>query len=319
MTFRPLRAIKEINEQLDELQTAAQAAEEEARFEIARSATNFSRKSQEVVDSTMSLSALLMRAGEVDEAKRLLAEVERDVRREEAELIETVHEVKAEGAIRRKRMTRLRLAKLLATAMLGASMVLFSAFGIAVASFIVDDDPSAVDQSASHQRSGRHGRARHGGSSMKTIEVAGVEMKLTRSQLVHLETLTSGKVDAEGLEVFLLGILPSDVAERVHAVLTQVGDNADPAKVLALGDSAKKKAAKTADARGPEAQPANEPSSEPSPSNESSPSNQPSQGSGSGNGGSSGGAEPTPEDEDETENAHTPNGLPSVSAPPAEA
>ncbi|HEU4481210.1 MAG TPA: hypothetical protein VFS18_04935, partial [Actinomycetota bacterium] len=110
MRFRPIRDLRELNRTLDELRCAHEAAEESARFELARSATRFSRRSREVVDSTMNLSAVLMRAGEVAEANRLLAEAHREVATEEAALLETVHYVEAEGAVRREKMTRLRLA-----------------------------------------------------------------------------------------------------------------------------------------------------------------------------------------------------------------
>ncbi|MBA2725376.1 MAG: hypothetical protein H0U53_05250, partial [Actinobacteria bacterium] len=74
MELRPLRAFRQADRNLKEELHAERAASEAARFEITRSATQFSRRSKEVVDGTINLSAVLMRAGEVDEANRLLAE-----------------------------------------------------------------------------------------------------------------------------------------------------------------------------------------------------------------------------------------------------
>ena len=213
MDMRPLRAYRRISEELTELEQAELAAEEYARFELAQSASRFTRRAQEVVDGTMSLSAALMRAGEVAEANRLLQEVERDVAVEEAALIETVNEVKVRGAISRSKITRLKLMKMVAAATMGASLFVFSAFSVAVASFLHESPESPG--SFSERDLGRTG----GWNGLETVTIAGVDVELTRSQANLYGKLTRGDVDSARLERFLMSILPSDLLREVRAAL----------------------------------------------------------------------------------------------------
>ena len=214
MDMRPLRAYRRISEQLSELEQAELAAQEDARFELAQSASRFTRRTQEVVDGTMSLSAALMRAGEVAEANRLLQEVERDVASEEAALIETVNEIKVSGAISRSRITRLKLMKMIAAATMGASLFVFSAFSVAVASFL--NESPETPGSYSERDLGRAGNA----SALETVRIAGVDVELTRSQAHLYSKLTRSHADSARLERFLMSILPLDVAREVKAALS---------------------------------------------------------------------------------------------------
>ena len=218
MEMRPLRAYRRISEQLSELERAEMLAEEHARFELAQSASRFTRRTQEVVDGTMSLSAALMRAGEVAEANRLLQEVERDVASEEAALIETVNEVKVRGAISRSRITRLKLMKMLAAATMGASLFVFSAFSVAVASFL-NEPPAGPGSFAERDL----GRGIHDSSALETVTIAGVDVELTRSQANLYGKLTRGEVDSARLERFLMSVLPLDLAREVQAALAKAG------------------------------------------------------------------------------------------------
>ena len=213
MDMRPLRAYRRISEQLSELEQAELTAHENARFELAQSASRFTRRTQEVVDGTMSLSAALMRAGEVADANRLLQEVEREVASEEAALIETVNEVKVRGAISRSRITRLKLMKMVAAATMGASLFVFSAFSVAVASFL-NESPEGPG-SYSERDLGRHGDE----SALETVRIAGIDVELTRSQAHLYGKLTRGDVDSARLERFLMSVLPSDLASDVKAAL----------------------------------------------------------------------------------------------------
>jgi hypothetical protein len=70
MNLRPVRALRELDRQLDELSAADRAAREWARFELAKSASRYTRQTKRVVDETMTLSATMMRAGEVAPKKR---------------------------------------------------------------------------------------------------------------------------------------------------------------------------------------------------------------------------------------------------------
>src|SRR5687768_10843965 len=109
---------------------------EDASFRIAASARDFSRDTQAAVDDKLNFSATLMRAGEVDAANRLLQEFHDDVREKEVALIEQVNEVKASEAVRRAGMTRVRLARVLAVALVGSSLLSFSAAGMALAGLV---------------------------------------------------------------------------------------------------------------------------------------------------------------------------------------
>src|SRR5688572_22772693 len=104
----------------------------EASYEIAKSARRFTTNAQAAVDDKLNFSATLMRAGEVEAANRLLKEFHDDVREEEVALIERVNEVKAAEAVRREGLTRTRLARLLAVAVVGSGLLSFSAAGMAL-------------------------------------------------------------------------------------------------------------------------------------------------------------------------------------------
>src|SRR5688500_15840653 len=89
-----IRDLREATGALKELVADDARHEEDAKLELTVSAQRFSQETREVVDDKLSFSATLMRAGEVDAATRLLAEVEAEVRDNEAALFEQVNEVK---------------------------------------------------------------------------------------------------------------------------------------------------------------------------------------------------------------------------------
>jgi len=250
-------------------------------MEIARSATQFSRRSREVVDGTINLSAVLMRAGEVDEANRLLAEAEREVRSEEAVLIETVNEVRAEGLERRTRITRLKLMKMLATAFLGGSLMVFSAFGVAVAKFLTDEPPAASAGEAHHRASSR-AKSASGLSSRasKRVLVPGTGMRVSlsaRELSAYLKMKNDPSVEPADLQAFLLALAPDDLANKLMTSVAQVVDETvqktAKAAVKIVEDS-------QGDAAG-EASPSESPSTQPSESpaeKEETPSPSPSEG-----------------------------------------
>ena len=217
MTFRPLRAFREINASLHELDEANSAAEQRERLALARSTTQFCQKSKQVVDGTMSLSAVLMRAGEVDEAQRLLAEVDRDVAHEKAALLEVMNEVNQKKAERSHRMTRLRLAKLLVSAVLGASLMTFSAFGVALANYFTDR-VSAGEAEAPSVASAVP--APDASRVLRRVELApGLKVQLTPEQFEEYERLSSAAGDSAELESFLRDMLPAGMLEKVTSLL----------------------------------------------------------------------------------------------------
>lgn len=214
-----------------------------AGFEIAVASRHFSRRTQAVVDDKLSFSATLMRAGEVEAAKRLLAEVENDVLNEEAALLEKVNEVKVARAIERPRVTRMRLARALAVAVLGSSLLASSAVGMAVAGLFRDQDSNVFDAPGDARDGRRAAETRGAGRSVVALEkisVAGVPMRLTRAELRQFDQLTSGSIDEDRLETFLLSVLPAQLAEKVHLALV-VAAEATPKEIKEpLGELSRK-------------------------------------------------------------------------------
>ena len=184
-------------------------------YELTVSARDFSRATRKVVDEKLTFSAALLRAGEVDEAQRILAEVEHDVRSEEAALIEKVNEVSAKRAVTRTQMTRLRLVRLLATAMVGAGLLGVSAMGMALAGMF-------DERQKAHQKNDRRNvQLAHAGDaqSTKKVVLGGMKVKLTQKDLATFRRLTSGSVDTQVLENFLVGDLelPQGVVDETIA------------------------------------------------------------------------------------------------------
>ncbi|MGH2746842.1 MAG: hypothetical protein ACRDKB_02810, partial [Actinomycetota bacterium] len=210
--------------------------DEDAGFELATSARRFSRRTKAVVDDKLSFSATLMRAGEVDAANRLLAEVESDVRTEEAALIERVNEVKTAAAVRRDRVTRVRLARTLVAATIGVSLMSFSAIGMAIAGWLEDRDRQA-DVLAAQAQFGRPAPEAErltevAGKriSERKIKIAGVRIdnKLSAAELRTLNRLTAAS-DGDGIEQLLLGVLSPDLARKVREVLVKTTTAAEGA------------------------------------------------------------------------------------------
>ena len=205
------------------------AADREASLELAVSAKRFSERTTEVIDDKLSFSAALMRAGEVEAANQVLAEVQQEVLTEEAALIEAVNEVKVARSMDPAHMTRGRLARTLALAMLTSSILAFSAVGMAVAG-LFRGDRAVVDMDSHSQERARASvlgmRLERG--SKNAINVAGVRLRLTDAQLQRYQELTSGTVDEERLELFLLNVLPPEQAALVQSVLVAALDAAPP-------------------------------------------------------------------------------------------
>lgn len=222
---RAIGDLRELHQSVVELFDDDRTAEAEASLQIARSAQRFSQNTKEVVDDKLSFSATLMRAGEVQAANRLLAEVEHEVREEEAALIETVNEVKVAQSMRRARVTRLRLARLLAVAMLGSALLTFSAAGMAVAGFLRD---RAEEVTRPHDRQVPvRLAARDSGTSVRDadkksrrLRIGDVKVLLTKEQFKTIKQLTGGQdIDSVGL-ADLLSSLPATLASRIQEAIT---------------------------------------------------------------------------------------------------
>lgn len=244
MTFRPLRAYREINASLHELDEANSAAEQHERLALASSTTRFCQNSKKVVDGTMSLSAVLMRAGEVDEAQRLLAEVDRDVEQEKAALIEVMNEVSKKKAERSHRMTRLRLARLLVSAVLGASLMTFSAFGVALANYFTDR-VSAGETATSNISVASTDRDTS--RAFRRVELApGLKVQFTQAQFKEYERLSSASADPAELESFLRDMLPAGMLDKVTSLLAAKDLDGKVSSTVSTVKGAVKKAAASA-------------------------------------------------------------------------
>ena len=190
-------------------------------FELAVSARRFSRRTQAVLDDKLSFSATLMRAGEVEAANRLLAEVGEEVLSEEVALLERVNEVKAARSVKAdhaEAITRGRLARTLAVAMLGASLFAFSAAGAAVAGLFTDGDQAIHGSDPTDPKTMALNEDRVMGTRQVKL-LNNVSLSMTAAQFRKYSRLTDGRIDEQGLESFLLGFLPADLAEKVHFAL----------------------------------------------------------------------------------------------------
>ena len=282
---RLVEDMTEMQRNLAELLAENTAEEEAASLEIAQSASRFSRRTRKVVDDKLSFSATLMRAGEVTAAARLLAEVEEEVRDEEIALIETVNEVKVAQAVRRGRITRLRLARSLAAAMLGACVLAFSAVGMAVAGVFKESERNVAIAPLKLNEQRKSGNARtSGGSSpavqrlMRRLQIGDVKLVLTKSEYQRLAQLTGGDVDEAGL-TDVLDLLSGTLHDKVSEAIAVASDVVEAGSSVATSDQtpvlrkvtrAKKKAAKAADEQPAPAdqQPAEEEQNPPQPTPE---------------------------------------------------
>ena len=229
---RAIGDLRELHQSVVELFDDNRAAEAQASLQIAKSAQRFSKNTKEVVDDKLSFSATLMRAGEVQAANRLLAEVEHEVREEEAALIETVNEVKVAQSMRRERVTRLRLARMLAVATMGSALLTFSAAGMAVAGFFRDraEAVSRPNGDPGKRLAMRDGAGiEEGGKKLRRLSIGDVDVLLTKEQFKTLKELTDGTIDTEGLESFL-DALPGALATQIEHAITVAEGTADVAE-----------------------------------------------------------------------------------------
>jgi hypothetical protein len=251
------------------------AEDRAAGFELATSTRRYARRTKEVVDDKLSFTATLMRAGEVEAASRLLAEVEQDVLEEEAALLERVAEVKVARSMDRKPVTRLRLARAMAVAMLGSTLLASSAVGMAVVGLFRDDGGVEFRRPpGSDDTQGEPLHAFYRNREMKHLQVAGVNMRMTPSELRRYRKLTLGGVtDEDGLETFLLGLLPAPLAEKVQLALVMASEQLpdpvedDVAVVSTRLNNERKNATGDKPGEDETPEPTEEESPEPSPSN----------------------------------------------------
>lgn len=271
--MRLFKDVRAIGRSIAVLRSTDAVEEEKASFELAASACRFSRDTKASVDDKLSFSATLMRAGEVQAATRLIVELEDDVREEEVALVEVINEVQAARSVRREKITRLRLARVLVTSMVGACIMGFSAMGIGVAGVFADrtaaPKPARVSVSSNVDFSSRGSGAPAQARKVKHVWIGGAIVALNKAQLSVLRDLQKGKVDPESLEEFLAS-LPSEVVDSVRmmflsvtapveeAVTETVGSAPDASATTKGSDAATKPVKETKDDR-PDAAPENPP------------------------------------------------------------
>jgi hypothetical protein len=222
---RLLGAIRELRRDY----ARASDAEEAARYQLTRSARRFARRTQASTDK-LTFSAALMRAGEVGAASRMVEDLERDVKAEEAALMEQMNEVKLARAVRREKMARMRLTIALASALLGAGLLSLSAAALAVGSFIAERHGSgpvgaqsgpgrAPPSGAPITTSTSHARQFTESSDIVVRLIAGGKVVMSPAQFRRYNELVSSRASEEDFESFLARLLPGDRAEVISRVL----------------------------------------------------------------------------------------------------
>ena len=311
---RLISDIRELRAEIRDLLAAETRAEEQARLDLTVSTRRFSRRARHVVDDKLTFSATLLRAGEVDAAQRLLEEVEQEVRDGEIALIEQVNEVRVARAVRRERLTRLRLARSLAVAIVGSLVLSSGAVAMSVAGFVsrLGESTLGLDV-ASPEHPARAEAAPLAKAAVEALKRKGVGINKVREllspeELATLEQLVVTQAPSSVIEQFLLARLPGTVGE-VRKALAEITAAAAPGPLpLVVAEPEKKKRTKKK-AAGKAAQPQPEPTPdpEPTPEPEPSPSEEPSnQGGGKGDGD---GGQGTGTDEGKS------GGLPSLPSP----
>jgi hypothetical protein len=234
--------VADLRREHEALRSTAPTKEETASFELAANARDFSRRTREVLDDKLSFSATLIRAGEVDAANRLIVELERDVRTEEAALLERANEARFAGAVRRARLTRVRLLRTLVAAAVGATLLATSAFGFAVAAALRAEDRPGENgtKGATGLRAGPTLVAKwQEQAQLRRIRVGDVRITLTRTELRRYHKLIRGPINDRKLAAFLRTVLPLDlVAEAKQAIVASITPASDVASSVGVSISA---------------------------------------------------------------------------------
>ena len=177
-----LGRVKRALEALDRECERAAEDEERANFELARSARAFSQRARAGAEDKLTFSAVLVRAGEVTAAERLIRDLELDVRAEESALADRVAQVEVAAASRRTKVTRLRLARMLALAVAAAGLLSFSAAGLAVTAFVAELGDDSAERSPRSRARTAQSNAPH--QDLRSIRLPdGTTVELTRVEL----------------------------------------------------------------------------------------------------------------------------------------
>jgi hypothetical protein len=219
------RELQELNQQC----ARASRDEETATFELTRSARAFSQRAREAADDKLAFSATLMRAGEVEAAQKLIHDLEQEMRGEKASLAERVDEVHAAAAKKRAKMTRLRLARTLAAAVLTAGLLSFSAAGWAVASFLADlDEQSRNGSSSRYGRSAQPADSSPRDAATRSIRLPdGTSLTLTQDQFRRFKALAANpNLDRDELKRLLVDLVGPRIAARLASAIASIAKGA---------------------------------------------------------------------------------------------
>jgi hypothetical protein len=226
------RELKKLSQECE----GAERDEEKATFELTRSARAFSQHAREAGDDKLAFSATLMRAGEVEAAQRLLEDFEQEVREEQAALAGQIDKAKAAAATKRSKMTRLRLARTLAVALLTFGMLSVSMAGATVASFLADLSDRAGDGSStkSDARLGRAANPSRRDAATRSFRLTdGTRVMLTQGQFRQLKSLSANpNLDPTELQRLLIQLVGPRLAARLASSFFGIANGA----AVATGD-----------------------------------------------------------------------------------
>jgi hypothetical protein len=240
MWFGRLR--RELKKLIQECE-GAERDEERATFELTRSARAFSQHAREAGDDKLAFSATLMRAGEVEAARRLIDDFEQEVREEQAALAGQIDKAKAAAASKRSKMTRLRMARTLAAIILTAGVLSVSMAGVTVASFLADISDRAGDGSStkSDARLGRAANQSRRDAVTRSIRLAdGTRVILTQDQFRQLKSLSANpNLNPTELQRLLIQLVGPRLAARLASSVFGIADGAAQAtgEVRRVGDA----------------------------------------------------------------------------------
>ena len=227
-------------EKLSQECEGAERDEERATFELTCSARTFSQHARDAGDDKLAFSATLMRAGEVEAARRLIDDFEQEVREEQAALAGQIDKAKAAAATRRSKMTRLRLTRTLAAVILTAGMLSVSIAGVTVASFLADLGDRAGDGSSTGWDPGfsRAANPSNRDAATRSIRLAdGTKVMLTQGQFRRLKSLSANpNLDPTELQRLLIQLVGPRLAARLASSVFGIADGA----AQATGDVGKR-------------------------------------------------------------------------------
>jgi len=217
------------------------AGDTEAAYDLAVTTHRFSKRAQDVVDDKLSLSAALMRSGEVDEARRMLAQAESELRNEEAELMRQVEELSSYRSLHGRRVvlverdgpTRSSLMRTLAVAAASSAVVALATMGGAVIGLFGErpeiDRIRVTPTIDASDVEGTRTFSQTGTSRGVTVRINGVRVVLTRSEWRALKRIQRTGDDRALYD--LLGVIAPEltasagtVGEVIEAIGNQIGD-----------------------------------------------------------------------------------------------